>query len=294
MANSVLSTSCVIEGQVCLLKLHSDDSLVGINEIGVIDPCDVLSIHDEMNRSQIGVRPFPPRRTLLGLFERQREMLRRIPYNHSSRGCRGSTIRGGIRYARGTCERIRDRVTRPQHRYRYEQVFCSSSRCPHDSGGIDGHLLKTALGSGSRPLDIDFVKHLLVEIGQAGRGFSSCRLGRLESCTFSSQQMMQSPVTVEDLGIPDASGIELELPILDSVVDSITLPPLTRTTRSCAEGHCLKRGRVIKGYGTVQSASTVPPFVVRDEQSPFAPPVMYSKERLEKPVNIATSSVKDP
>ncbi|KAG9711285.1 hypothetical protein KCU69_g27, partial [Aureobasidium melanogenum] len=122
---------------------NCDDSLVGINEIGVIDPCDVLSIHDEMNRSQIGVRPFPPRRTLLGLFERQREMLRRIPYNHSSRGCRGSTIRGGIRYARGTCERIRDRVTRPQHRYRYEQVFCSSSRCPHDSGGIDGHLLKT-------------------------------------------------------------------------------------------------------------------------------------------------------
>ncbi|KAG9799307.1 hypothetical protein KCU75_g29, partial [Aureobasidium melanogenum] len=206
MANSVLSTSCSPFKSGKFAFSNCDDSLVGINEIGVIDPCDVLSIHDEMNRSQIGVRPFPPRRTLLGLFERQREMLRRIPYNHSSRGCRGSTIRGGIRYARGTCERIRDRVTRPQHRYRYEQVFCSSSRCPHDSGGIDGHLLKTALGSGSRPLDIDFVKHLLVEIGWEQR-------------LVSSFQMMQSPVTVEDLGIPDASGIELELPILDSVVD---------------------------------------------------------------------------
>ncbi|KAH0223508.1 hypothetical protein KCU86_g26, partial [Aureobasidium melanogenum] len=95
----------VIEGQVCRLKLHSDDSLVNINEIGAIDPCNGA------RRPQIGVRPFPARRALFGPFERQREMLRRIPYNHPSRGCRESTIRGDSRDARGTCGRILDRAT---------------------------------------------------------------------------------------------------------------------------------------------------------------------------------------
>ncbi|KAG9956386.1 hypothetical protein KCU82_g10, partial [Aureobasidium melanogenum] len=84
---------------------NCDDSLVNINEIGAIDPCNGA------RRPQIGVRPFPARRALFGPFERQREMLRRIPYNHPSRGCRESTIRGDSRDARGTCGRILDRAT---------------------------------------------------------------------------------------------------------------------------------------------------------------------------------------
>ncbi|KAG9606417.1 hypothetical protein KCU97_g2, partial [Aureobasidium melanogenum] len=136
-----------------------------------------------------------------------------------------------------------------------------------------------------------------------GRGFSSCRLvsssGRLESCTFSSQQIMQSPVTVEDPGIPDASGVELELPIFDSVVDVCCFGvTLTHFIAFVIRVHhtvlhtvlfdqnnkelCSKplfevikeRGRVIKGYSTVRVGNTVPPSLVRDENSSIAPPAM--------------------